>query len=64
MPPVQQRTVQQFTPEERNCLVMAYQLHMGTHSCYRKVTDDFTAKFPTTRVPNKTTIRRMWKKQQ
>lgn len=66
--PVQQQQHQvqhqQYSPEERNCLVMAYQQHRGTHNCFKKVTAIFSTKFPNTRVPIKCSIIKMWKKQQ
>ena len=54
----------QYTPEERNFIVMVYQKVKGTQSCSKKVTTQFLEKFPAARVPTHKAVRNMWKKQQ
>ena len=54
----------QFSPEERNFIAMSYQLHRGTHFCYRKVVTAFSGKFPLAKIPDKRTVHRIWDKQQ
>lgn len=54
----------QYTPEQRNFLAMAFERHKTTK--YRKiqlVQQEFTQKFPEARLPGKTTIHYIWKKQ-
>ena len=54
-----------FTSEQRNLVTKTYQLHRGTKNCYKKVVvvATFSGQFPTTRVPTKFAIIKMWKKQ-
>ena len=56
--------MRQFSPEERNTIVMAYQQLRGQHNCYKKVVALFTNKFPNTRVPSQKAVNKMWTKQQ
>ena len=56
--------MRQFTPEERNAIVMAYQQFRGTDICYKKVVASFTNKFPDSMVPKQQKVLKMWKKQQ
>ena len=41
----------EYTPKERNFLVMVYQKVKGTQSCSKKVTTHFLENFPSARVP-------------
>ena len=54
----------QFTPEERNAICMAYQRYKGTKEAYRLVIQEFSGQFPQARVPNNSTVIRIWSKQQ
>ena len=55
--------INQYTPEERNFMMMAYQNHRGKASCIMKVQEKFRDKFPNSRVPPQKTINQIWKKQ-
>ena len=54
----------QFSPKERNAICMAYEKHKGKFSTYKLVIEEFSAKFPQSKVPNNSTVIRIWKKQQ
>ena len=56
--------VRQYTPKERNVLCMAYQKYKGKGKCYQKVVNEFSGSFPQARVPNVSTVIRIWSKQQ
>ena len=56
--------VVQFTPEERNAICMAYQRYKGTKEAYRLVIQELSGQFPQARLPNNSTVIRIWSKQQ
>ena len=51
----------QFSPEERNAICMAYEKHKGKFSTYKLIIEEFSAKFPQSKVPNNSTVIRIWK---
>ena len=54
----------QFTPEERNFLVLTYAKYKGKANSIKNVLLEFKEKFPNSdKAPHKSTILRMWVKQ-
>ena len=54
---------QQLTPEQRNCLVMAYERNKGKFKFMTAVTTDYQQKFPGAKVPHINTIKNVHNKQ-
>ena len=53
----------QFTPEQRNCLVMAYERYKGGKNFMIKIVEEFQLRFPGVDAPHRNTIRRVHQKQ-
>ena len=53
----------QYTPEQRNFLVMAYERYKGTRDFMPQINQEFEEEFPGVQVPHRTNIVRMYKKQ-
>ena len=53
----------QYTPEQRNFLVMAYERYKGTRDFMPQINQEFEEEFPGVEVPHRTNIVRMYKKQ-
>ena len=53
----------QYTPEQRNFLVMAYERYKGTRDFMPQINQEFQEELPGVEVPHRTNIVRMYKKQ-
>ena len=53
----------QYTPEERNMMLMAYTKYKGNRNVTRLVQEEFREQFPLQKVPLQSTIYRIWRKQ-
>ena len=53
----------QFTKEQRNFLMLEYHKRKGKRNFYPSLFDDYQLRFPEARVPAKSTIRDLLKKQ-
>ena len=53
----------QFTPEQRNCLVMGYGKYKGTQGFFPILAQEFEEKFPGVQIPHRSNIIRMYNKQ-
>ena len=53
----------QFSPSQRTTLMMSYARHKGKRGCIKSVKNEFAQKYPDVKVPDETTIRRIFKKQ-